>query len=180
MRNGRTEDWLNRLFAALAIGAGGFLWYRDGAEAALERLGVSLTLLLQIAPIVAVALLVSGYAQALVPRRAMERWLGGKSGLRGLTIAAAAGAVTPGGPFAAFPLVIALYQAGAGFAVCVTYITAWSVLGIHRVLVWEIPLLGEELVALRYLVSLPLPLLAGLLAMRLARAYPALERDRGP
>lgn len=172
MRSGRTEDWLNGLFAVLALGAGGLLWYGEGWDAVLERLGESLALGAQIAPIIVAALLVSGYTQALVPRRTIERWLGSESGVRGLILATIAGAVTPGGPFAAFPLVVALYQAGAGFAVCVTYLTAWSVLGIHRVLVWEIPLLGEELVLVRYLASLPLPIIAGLLAARVAHWVP--------
>ena len=35
-------------------------------------------------------------------------------GMKGILIASAAGAISPGGPFINFPLVAALYQAGAG------------------------------------------------------------------
>lgn len=150
-------------FVLLAIGAGVAVFVLQGTEAFHAALTDGVGLLLLILPIVVAAVLVGAYVQAMVPREVMERWLGGSSGLRGLLLATAAGSLTPGGPFAAFPLVLALYRSGAAVPVCVTYLTSWSVLGINRALVWELPLLGAEFTLTRLLVSLPLPLIAGLL-----------------
>jgi hypothetical protein len=42
----------------------------------------------------------------------------------------------------------------------VGFLTAWSVLGLHRMIVWEIPWLGWRFALLRWVISLPLPWLA--------------------
>jgi uncharacterized membrane protein YraQ (UPF0718 family) len=118
-------------------------------------------------PVVLPALILAGLVQAGVARERIARWLGAESGLRGLLLATLAGIATPGGPMAAFPLVLALAAGGADRGALIAYITAWALNGFSRILVWEIPVLGPEFAALRFLASLPLPVLAGLVARRL-------------
>lgn len=175
MARGRV-DWSTAAFAALALAAGATLLWRDGSEALWAAAGNAATLAAMVAPIVVAALLIAGYMQAIVPHELMQRWMGRDSGLRGLVLATAAGAVTPGGPFAAFPLVVGLLRAGASFQVAVAYLTAWTCIGLQRVLVWEIPLMGIEFVVVRLLASLPLPIVAGLVAGALADRLAALRR----
>jgi len=43
------------------------------------------------------------------------------------------------------------------------------VLGLNRVLIWELPFLGFDFVLLRLLISLPLPIIAWMLAKLLTR-----------
>lgn len=129
-----------------------------------ERVGVAVALFLRVAPLIVAALILAEFLQRLLPADRMQRWVGAESGWRGLVVATVAGTITPGGPFAAFPLVLAFQRAGADFGACVAYVTAWSVLGFHRVLIFELPLLGPEFTWLRLVVSLPMPLAAGALA----------------
>jgi uncharacterized membrane protein YraQ (UPF0718 family) len=174
----RHPDWMTLIFSAAALAGAAGIWHSKGTGAVVEVLGTSLLLLAQVAPIVLAALLVGAYVQRLVPQETVERLLGGHSGLRGLLTATAAGAVTPGGPFAAFSLVVALRNAGAAFGVCVAYLTSWSVLGLNRILVWEAPFLGMEFTLTRVAVSLPVPLIAGLIARRLMiRRFDPERRD---
>jgi len=105
----------------------------------------------------------------LLPHERVARWLGPESGLRGYGIALLGGIVTPAGPFAVFPILLALRHAGAGFPVCVVYVTSWATLGAQRLVIWELPFLGFDLVSLRIAASLPLPIIAGLLAAAVAR-----------
>ncbi|MEX0730933.1 MAG: permease [Aquisalimonadaceae bacterium] len=156
-------------FVALAAASGAAVWLLKGAETFSGALGNGLQLLLWILPVLIGTVFIGAYARSLIPQAMMERWLGEGSGMRGLMLATIAGAITPGGPFAAFPLVIALYRTGAAFPVCVTYLTAWSVLGLNRALVWELPLIGPDFVLIRLAVSLPLPIIAGLIARLLCR-----------
>ncbi|WP_290651990.1 hypothetical protein [Aquisalimonas sp.] len=165
----RRLDGTTVFFVLLAVGAGSATWWLQGPDAFTATLIGALGLLLWITPVLVGALLVGAYVQRLIPRTAMARWLGGNSGVLGLSVATIAGAITPGGPFAAFPLVVALYRAGASVEVCVAYVTAWSVLGLNRALVWELPFLGVDFVALRLLISLPLPFLAGFAALVILR-----------
>lgn len=109
-------------------------------------------------------IVVASAISALVPRDKVRGWLGSESGTRGLVIASALGAIMPGGPFASFPLVLALAKAGADIGALIAFLTAWAALSRSRLLIWEIPLLGFDFGMLRLVSSLPLPLLAGFLA----------------
>ncbi|MCL4799171.1 MAG: permease [Burkholderiales bacterium] len=164
MRINRTELG----FAAFAVVSGVLCLWLGGLEAVERAFGSAGRTILMILPLFAAGLLLAGLVHVLVPRAAVARWLGAASGVRGLAIAMGVGAVTPGGPFTSFPLVVALAEAGADIGVLVAYLTSWATLGIHRILIWEIPLLGADFVALRVLASLPLAVLAGLLARAIA------------
>ncbi len=177
-RRAQLRTWVDgttMLFLALSLVGGTAVWMLRGTGEFVASLSTAIGMIVAIAPIVVGAVLIGAYVQALVPRSAMERWLGRSSGMRGLLIATVAGALTPGGPFAAFPIVLGLYRAGAAFPVCVTYLTAWSLIGVNRALVWELPLLGYDFTLVRILISLPLPILAGLLT-RLISPWLAVER----
>lgn len=165
-------DRITRFFAALALASAAGVWALHGGEALLGTLAGAGGLLLRIAPLIIAALFIGGYVQALLPRDLVARWLGENSGAGGYLLAMVAGMLTPAGPYGAFPLVLALRRGGAPYDVCVVYLTAWATLGIHRVVIWELPFLGADFVALRAAVSLPLPIAAGLLARAVAGARP--------
>lgn len=63
-----------------------------------------------------------------------------------------------------FPVALAIGGSGADIGAVVAYITAWSVLGVNRLIVWEMPFMGEDFALMRECISLPIPILAGLLA----------------
>lgn len=157
-------DRITVFFVVLAASAAGGVWVLQGGAALLDTVADAGVLLLRIAPVIVAALFIGGYVQALLPRDLVARWLGEHSGVAGYLLATAAGLLTPAGPFGAFPLVLALRRGGAPYDVCVVYLTAWATLGVHRIVIWELPFLGADFVALRAAVSLPLPVAAGLLA----------------
>jgi uncharacterized membrane protein YraQ (UPF0718 family) len=165
-------------YALLALASAALCYYQQGGAAFRRVLAEGAGITLSLLPQICGAFLVAGFVQVLVRRDLVARWLGEKSGLRGLVVATIAGVMTPGGPMSSFPLVVALHNAGAERGALVVYITAWTLLGIQRVLVWEIPLLGSEFVLIRYLACLALPLLAGLIARRVPMSFerPASER----
>jgi len=154
-------------FVALAVAAGLATWYGKG-EAAFDRaLREAGEFALFILPRMAAALLIAAFIQVLVPRSVVSRLIGEKAGLRGIAIATLAGAATPGGPLTAFPIVVALYATGANKGSLVAYLTAWAMFGFQRILVWEYPLMGPEFTLLRVAASCFLPVIAGMIALRL-------------
>lgn len=155
------------------------LFRRDGADAVGAVLWSDAILIAHILPMVLGALLLGSFLKLLLPARLLERWLGRESGWAGLGLAALAGVLTPGGPFASFPLAIAFYRAGADAGVVIAYLTSWTCLNLARFLVFEIPMLGWELALLRLLASLPLPFLAGLSARWLIGRWPGLAPVEG-
>lgn len=167
------------VFVLIAAGSG-LLCYHVGGEAAIDAaLDGALSLLMTILPQLGAGILIGGLIQQLVNRDEVARTLGRESGTRGILIASTAGMLTPGGPFTSFPLVYALWVGGADAGALIAYLTAWSLIGIHRLIIWELPFMGPEFTLLRFAVSLPLPILAGLLARRLARA-PVLRLREAP
>ena len=75
--------------------------------------------------------------------------------MRGLLVASAAGAVTPAGPFISMPLAVAMLKSGAGAPAVVTFLTAWSLISVHRLFAWEIPILGAPFAITRWSIRLP-------------------------
>jgi hypothetical protein len=66
--------------------------------------------------------------------------------------------------------VLALYKAGVGVPQLVAFLSGWSVVAMHRVIAYEIPLLGWRFTAVRLLVSIVLPPISGVLASFLVAA----------
>lgn len=156
------------IWAFVAILAGFLCYHLRGFEAVAASLGNDLNLMAYMLPRMAAAVLIGGFLQALIPKGLIARWLGERSGIRGLLIASAVGMVTPGGPSLAFPLVVVLRTGGASLPVLVAFLTAWSMLGVHRIIIWELPLFGAPFATVRFLSSMAMPLLAGLIAGALA------------
>ena len=150
------------IMLALAVGLT-FLAYSKDPDLPIEGLKDGGKLLLNILPALLLAFIAAGMIGKVLPRELMTRLLGEDSGFKGLCIASFAGAVTPGGPFVQFPIVAALLKSGAGIAPLMTYISAWSLLGLNRFLIYEVSLLGWKLACSRMLASLIFPILIGVL-----------------
>lgn len=153
------------IWLAVSLAMGVLCWWLDGPAAVEASIDNYVDQILNLIPRMSAALLIGGFIQVLVPRSLVARWLGDGAGFRGILIATGVGALTPGGPMLAFPLVLVLRNAGASLTSLITFITAWAVLGIHRIVMWELPFMGTEFAAVRYISSIPLPIIAGLTIM---------------
>ena len=158
-------------FAVTALLLGGLCAWLRGTGGISRAINSVIESLLQVAPQILAGLLVAGLVQVLLPKEVVSRWLGDGSGMRGLFIAEVAGALTPGGPYGSFALVYALGKVGADIGVLVSYLTAWSTLSLMRLIVWEIPFLGVRFALLRFVICLPMGIIAGLAARRLAKQW---------
>lgn len=151
-------------FVLATIGLGVLVWLRGGSDLLREGLGNGGSLLAKSGLIVVVSFVAAGLAEALIPKQAIPAALGVDSGLRGILLATGAGVLTPSGPFVAIPIAAAMERSGAGTAPLVAYISAWGLLALHRLVAWEIPILGSRLALIRWSVCLALPVIAGLTA----------------
>lgn len=154
-------------FFALAVLMGIICTLLRGMDVTRDILLNDLVQLMRLFPRVCVALSIAALIWYLLPRDRVSELVGSESGLTGLVIAAAAGMVTPGGPSSAYALLAVLAVSGADRGALIAYITAWATLGLQRILIWDVPFLGAEFAFLRILVSLPLPIIAGLIARQL-------------
>lgn len=133
-------------------------------ESANQSLEATAALVLEILPRMAAAFIIAGLVQVIVPQDTLVQWMGQGSGSRGILIGMTLGTITPGGPMMHFPIVASFYKVGVGVGPLVAYLTAWSLFGLQRIIMWELPFLGTHVVATRVAVSLFFPFLAGWLS----------------
>ncbi len=121
--------------------------------------------ILHLLPRLALGVIGSGFMAKALPQDQIVGWFGSGSGLLGVTLAAMAGALTPGGPVVGFAMGAAALKAGAGLPQVMAFVTGWSLYTLNRMLIWELPFMPPWLVKVRLLVSLPFPFItAGLVA----------------
>lgn len=138
--------------------------YWKSPESAQRGLNATGSLFLEITPRMIAAFTLAGLFQVVVPQELIVRWMGTGSGWRGLLIGMSLGGVTPGGPMTHFPVIASLFKLGVGVGPLVAYLTAWSLFGLQRIIMWEIPFLGPKVVAVRLVVSFLFPFFAGWLS----------------
>ena len=160
-----------------AVATGLACYLVKGPEIFRQALEEHLSLLLSIIPVIAGAVLLGAFIQALIPPGYVRTRLGEGSGLRGIAIGSFIGLFVPGGPMISMPLLMAVIEAGADLAACVAFYMSWSLLAFVRIIQWELPLMGWKFAAIRFLSSVPLPLIAALIAIPLFRRFTAPRRD---
>lgn len=120
-------------------------------------------------PRIGIGVVGAGFIAEALPSEWVAPWLGPQSGLTGIVIATVGGALTPGGPVVGFSIGAAALKSGAGAPQVIAYSTAWALYAVHRLVIWEVPLMPARVVWLRAAASLPLPFIAAALAMLIGK-----------
>ena len=155
---------LSLLIAAVALLVIAFMRERslplEGLTAAGRLLWNNLLILL-------LGFVIAGLVQVLVPRDLVSRWLGGEAGIKGVLIASVTGGLVPGPPYAVFPVVASLYEAGASLGAVVAFVSAWALWSVSRLPV-EMALIDPRPALVRYAITFMVPPIAGLIANALS------------
>ena len=154
--------WLVVVALALLAASRGRVLLNQGARDGLLEF-------LLLLPRIGVGVIGAGYVAEVLPRELIAPWLGPESGLLGVALATLGGALTPGGPVVGFSIGAAALKSGAGAPQVIAYSTAWALYAIHRLVIWEVPMMPARIVWLRAMVSLPLPFMAAGLAILLGK-----------
>ncbi len=160
----RRLDWGLIVVATLSFGSAGYVLIKDGLQVWLHILFEDAWLFVTILPKVALGCLIGALVRLLVARETIERYIGRRSGLLGLAIAGLIGMLFPAGPFTIFPLAVVLLASGADRGAAIAFISAWLLVGINRAIIWEMPFFGTDFVLFRFLLSMPMPILLGVMA----------------
>ncbi len=163
-RKRKPFDWSTAGIGLMMLTAAAIVYFRDGKDRFLEILYHDLWLFADVLLKVLAGCLIGAFLARLLPRELVAKWIGAESGIVGLLIATLLGAVLPGGPVTIYPIASALLFVGADVGATIAFITSWTLIAYTRALVWEIPFFGLDFVIWRTIISLPLPIIAGLLA----------------
>src|SRR6478735_5896106 len=172
-RKRKPVGWSMIFIGVLVAISATLVYRRDGLSGVLEILTSDLGLFGGILPRVLAGCLLGAFITEILPHDKVARSLGPKSGLKGLLIGAAFGAILPGGPFTAYPVASALLAVGADFGATIAMVVSWTLIGYGRAVAWEVPIMGTDFTLWRIVISLPVPLLAGALGRFVyVRIYP--------
>ncbi|MDP2647424.1 MAG: permease [Desulfobacterales bacterium] len=134
-----------------------------GREKTNASLAGGLRMLTTTLPLLILGLLSAGFLEVVVPPEFIQNWMGENAGVKGYVTSMVAGILLPGGPYVTFPIIGAVFRAGAGLGPAVTFVTSWAVLSVGF-LVFEIPFVGLHFTLIRLLLVFWVPIAAGLLA----------------
>jgi uncharacterized membrane protein YraQ (UPF0718 family) len=157
-------DWSTAAITLVMLAAAVTVLVRDGSEHFLAVLRSDLGLFVGLLPKMLAGCLIGGFVILLLPREIVVRWVGAESGLLGILVASAIGIILPGGPFTIYPIAGAFLAIGADAGAAIAFVTSWTLLGVNRAVIWELPFFGVDFVTWRVALAIPLPLIAGLLA----------------
>lgn len=161
-----TTTWI---LVLLAIGLLVYAFFR-GDGLALKGIRLAGATLWQNLALLLAGFLMAGLIQVLIPPELISRWLGEAAGAKGIWIGCLVGGLFPGSPYAAFPVVASLSQAGAGLGAVVGFITAWALWSVSRLPV-EMALINPKIALIRYGITFVMPPIAGFIAHSLAKFF---------
>ena len=142
----------------------------------------SIDLMQRAAPALALGFVLAGLLTVLFPPKTVGRWMGDEAGLKGIMIGAAAGALSPGGPYVMYPIAAALIHGGAGIGSIAAFTVSRNMFTANRFLVYELPFLGVPLAVARTIATFWLIFVGTALVPMVFRIMPrsARESARGP
>lgn len=140
-------------FFIIALLTLGILFFvnRDLAAKALSVTGYSLKEMVMIIPPIFILL---GLLDVWVPREMMIRYMGEKSGVKGIILAFLIGSAAAGPLYGAFPIAAVFMKKGVKFTNILIFIGAWSTTKIPMFL-FEMASLGTNFALTRLLVDIP-------------------------
>ncbi|NLK43113.1 MAG: hypothetical protein GX300_01820 [Tissierellia bacterium] len=136
-------------------------WKINGRQ--YEGLRLGLKQFIKTMPIILGAFILAGIIEVMIPREFVQNWLSKEAGLKGIFLGTFGGMLLAMGPYAFFPIVSTLMVSGAGLGTIISIITGWSLLSLSKT-PFEIGFFGVEFTIKKTIYSIPLSLIAGLIA----------------
>ena len=169
MERKRVFDGTLIFLIAVLLWVAALAHWRGGSAAVTQGFTEGWDQLVRFGPMIVISFLAAGFADQLIPQDWVREQLGAESGFRGIALATAVGIVTPAGPFVSMPVAAAMIRTGAGAGPVVAFLSSWSLLAVHRLIAWEVPILGWRFALVRYATCASLPFFAGFAARALSR-----------
>ena len=107
-----------------------------------------------------------GLMDVWIPRESMMKYMGDKSGIKGVAIAMMIGSIAAGPMYAAFPFTTVLLKKGVKFSNIIIFMNAWCVTKIST-LMFEFSSLGYKFTLARLIINIPGVIIMGYIVQAL-------------
>lgn len=150
------------ILAVLALATAAYA-YKKGDGSHVRGFKIAGKTFVHIGPLLLIAFILAGFMQVVIPPELIKNWLGEEAGLKGIFIGSIGGALIPGGPYIAFPVIATIFKAGAGLGTAVAFVTGWAMWGVITIM-FELAIIGYRFTILRLGLVLVFPPCAGIMA----------------
>ncbi|MFK0572698.1 hypothetical protein [Endozoicomonas sp.] len=157
----------NGIMLALSLVCAVVLYKQQRTGDLLDGIKAGLGMFMEMLPVFAASFLIAGIALAMISPEQLSLWLSGSNNVAGSMIAALVGAVAPTSPIVLYPIAGTLNSVGTPVAVVIAFVAGFSLVGIGRAIVFELPFMGLKYVIIRSSVALLMPVIIGLIVQSL-------------
>ncbi|MFY9174813.1 MAG: hypothetical protein WAO24_05640 [Peptococcia bacterium] len=120
--------------------------------------------------------LIIGQLNVLLTTELIEKWLQKFSGIKAIIVSAIAGGLFPGGPYIYYPFLASFKDKKLPFYILISFIFGKQVYDFTR-LPMEASLISPKIAIIRYLITLPIPIIVGLFFERRWKNGPNYNRS---
>jgi len=135
------------------------VWLTDTAE---RSLLVAIDYAKEMVFIMPPVFILMGLLEVWIPKDKIQKWLGTRSGIRGIILSFLMGTLPTGPLYVAFPMTASLLKKGASISNMVVFLGSWAALKIPQLLV-EIKFLGGTFTSLRFGLTLTIIIIIGII-----------------
>ena len=136
-------------------------FFTGGSVLVTEGLIISVNTAYKSALMLAASFIIIGQLNVLLTADILEKWLKKFSGLKAIIISALAGGLFPGGPYIYYPFVLSFREKNLPFYIFISFIFGKQIYDFTR-LPMEISLIRADIAFIRFLITLPIPIIVGL------------------
>jgi len=109
--------------------------------------------------------IIIGQLNVLLTAEVIEKWLQKFKGIKAIIVSAIAGGLFPGGPYIYYPFVSSFKEKKLPFYILISFLFGKQVFDFSRIPL-EASLVSPDIALIRYLITFPIPIIVGLIALR--------------
>ena len=136
-----------------------------GNRAVLEGINISINTAYRSGLMLIASFIVIGQLNVLLTSDIIEKWLQKFKGLKAIIVSAIAGGLFPGGPYIYYPFISSFKDMELPFYILISFIFGKHIYDFSR-FPMEVSLIGLNISIIRNLITLPIPIIVGVLAQR--------------
>mgnify|MGYP006874549496 CR=1 FL=1 len=136
-----------------------------GSNLVFEGLNISLNTTIKSALMLLASFIIIGQLNVLLTTDTIEKWLQKFKGIKAIIVSAIAGGLFPGGPYIYYPFITSFKDRKLPSYILISFIFGKHIYDFSR-LPMESSFISPGITLIRYIITLPIPIVVGLLARR--------------
>jgi len=141
-------------------------YFVGGSAIILDGINISIATMYRSFLMLVASFIIIGQLNVLLSADTIEKWLKKFNGIKAIIVSAIAGGLFPGGPYIYYPFILSFKEKKLPFYVLITFIFGKQVYDVSR-FPMEASMVSADIALLRNLITFPIPIIVGLLALRL-------------